>query len=72
MTFKQYILNLHETDDPRGDFICDCFEQGKALPSLLNAIALADMFDVSLDYLVGRCDNSKAHKTKKVWRYREG
>lgn len=44
MTFKQYILNPHETDDPRGDFIGD----------------------------VKHDKNSRAHKTKKVWKYREG
>lgn len=47
------------------------YEQGKMLPSLLAAISLADMFDISLDYLVGRCDNSKAHKTQKVWKFKE-
>lgn len=48
-----------------------CFEQGKAIPSLLNAIALADMFDISLDYLVGRCSNSKAHKTQRETKFKE-
>lgn len=32
------------------------FEYGENLPSLEKAIALADYFDVSLDYLVGRTD----------------
>jgi transcriptional regulator with XRE-family HTH domain len=47
------------------------YETGKTIPSLLAAIALADMFDISLDYLVGRCDNSQAHKTMKVWKFKE-
>lgn len=47
------------------------YENGKMIPSLLAAIALADMFDISLDYLVGRCQNSKAHKTMKEFKYKE-
>lgn len=33
------------------------FEYGTVRPSLDTIIALADYFDVSLDYLVGRSDN---------------
>ncbi len=33
------------------------YEYGKVVPSALVLIALADYFDVSLDYLVGRSDN---------------
>ena len=32
------------------------YEAGRSVPSLTFAIALADFFDVSLDYLVGRSD----------------
>ena len=32
------------------------FELGSNLPSFINLIALADHFDVSLDYLTGRTD----------------
>lgn len=33
------------------------YETGTRVPTLEIAIALADYFDVSLDYLVGRSDN---------------
>lgn len=35
------------------------YEYGKIVPSALVLIALADYFDVSLDYLVGRSDVKK-------------
>lgn len=37
------------------------FEYGTARPSLDTLIALADYFDVSLDYLVGRSDDPERH-----------
>lgn len=33
------------------------YESGRQLPSLAAAVALADFFNVSLDYLVGRADD---------------
>ncbi len=33
------------------------YEYGAAIPTITPLIALADYFDVSLDYLVGRSDN---------------
>ena len=33
------------------------YEYGRVVPSALVLIALADFFDVSLDYLVGRSDD---------------
>ena len=33
------------------------FEYGTARPKLDNVIKIADFFDVSIDYLVGRTDN---------------
>lgn len=37
------------------------YEYGKVIPTALVLIALADYFDVSLDYLVGRSDDPKRH-----------
>ena len=37
------------------------YEYGKTVPSALVLIALADFFDVSLDYLVGRSDDPVRH-----------
>ncbi|MGZ7440967.1 helix-turn-helix domain-containing protein [Paenibacillus sp. TH7-28] len=39
------------------------WERGTRTPSLEVAYALADCFDVSLDYLVGRSDDSVKRKT---------
>ena len=38
------------------------YEKNEAQPTLPVLIALADYFDVSLDYLVGRSDNPKINK----------
>lgn len=37
------------------------YEYGKIAPSAIVLIALADYFDVSLDYLVGRSDDPQRH-----------
>ena len=37
------------------------YETGEIDPPLSKAIALADYFDVSLDYLVGRSDDPARH-----------
>lgn len=37
------------------------YEYGKSEPTASVLIALADYFDVSLDYLVGRSDNPQRH-----------
>ncbi len=38
------------------------FEYGTAKPKLENIISIADFFDVSIDYLVGRTDNPEINK----------
>ena len=38
------------------------YEKGEREPTASILIALADYFDVSLDYLVGRTDNPTFHK----------
>jgi transcriptional regulator with XRE-family HTH domain len=38
------------------------FATGKTQPKLDNLIELADIFNVSLDYLVGRTDNPEVNK----------
>lgn len=38
------------------------YETDTKEPTMSNLIALADYFDVSLDYLVGRTDNPDSHK----------
>ena len=37
------------------------YEYGKVVPSVMTFVALADYFDVSLDYLVGRSDDPQRH-----------
>lgn len=37
------------------------YEYGRTVPSALVLIALADFYDVSLDYLVGRSDDPTRH-----------
>ena len=38
------------------------YETGKRRPTFEMLIALADFFDVSIDYLVGRTDNPKINR----------
>lgn len=39
------------------------YEYGTREPAYKNLISLANYFDVSLDYLVGRTDNPNSHKS---------
>lgn len=38
------------------------YESNRRRPAYDVLIALADYFDVSLDYITGRCDNPNSHK----------
>ena len=38
------------------------YEYGKVVPSATVLVALAEHFDVSIDYLVGRTDNPEVNK----------
>lgn len=49
-----------EIDSTRGTI--SNFENENKKPSLDMLIKLADYFDVSIDYLVGRTDDSKLHQ----------
>lgn len=48
-------VNIHER-------LYQSYEYGKVIPSVTTMMQIADFFDVSLDYLVGRCDNPDSHK----------
>lgn len=67
--------NVSQTDITRVTGITQSqlsnYEHGKMIPNLLAIIALADMFDVSIDYLVGRCNNREAHKTQRTIKFKE-
>ena len=41
------------------------YESGRSDPNIATLIALADYFDVSIDYLVGRTDGKCTGKSKK-------
>ena len=38
------------------------YEKGRACPEMRGLVALADYFDVSIDYLAGRTDKKKVNK----------
>lgn len=56
ITQKQAAIAAHVSERNYQDY-----EYGKVIPSALVLIALADYYDVSLDYLVGRTDNPKRY-----------
>lgn len=44
------------------DRMIQMYEAGSKFPVLPKAIAIAEYFDVSIDYLVGRTDNPEVNK----------
>ena len=65
--FKRFRKNLGITQKQAAaaagvaERLYQSYEYGKVVPSALVLIALADYFDVSLDYLVGRSDDPTRH-----------
>ncbi|GHV34579.1 transcriptional regulator [Synergistales bacterium] len=57
-------LSLQQLGDAIGktNQAISLFEKGRGLPSFEVLCHLADYFDVSIDYLVGRSDDPMAHK----------
>jgi transcriptional regulator with XRE-family HTH domain len=62
---KEHKLSLQALGDILGisNQAVSLLEKGKNVPSFNVLIAIADFFDVSLDYLVGRTENPNSHKT---------
>ncbi|MCL2531766.1 MAG: helix-turn-helix domain-containing protein [Oscillospiraceae bacterium] len=56
---KQHTLTQQAAADGLGMLVqqYQAYEFGRKTPSCPTLIALADFFDVSIDYLVGRTDN---------------
>ena len=72
-TFSERIKELREsrnlTQDALGAvigvkrFSIYSYEKGRAYPEMKGLIALADYFDVSMDYLAGRTDNPAVNRS---------
>ena len=71
MTFSERLIELRKTRNLTQRQIYEAvgmsqlgyqrYEYGTREPAYKNLIALADYFDVSLDYLVGRSDDPTRH-----------
>lgn len=72
MTFSKRLITLQENREiPKKDIYATCnisriayyrYEIGERLPTYDVLLALADFFDVSVDYLMCRTDNPKVNR----------
>ena len=53
---KRFRKQYKVTQKRAAERVYQSYEYGKVIPAVTVLIALADFFDVSLDYLVGRSD----------------
>lgn len=61
---KQYKVTQKQAASVAGvaERVYQSYEYGKVVPTASVLIALADAFDVSLDYLTGRTDNPEINR----------
>ena len=69
--FSERLINIRKSKKIPAKAVADAlglskaaisqFESGKNAPSSATLIALADFFNISLDYLVGRSDDPARH-----------
>ena len=72
MTFSERLIELRKTQNLTQKQVYEGvgmsmlgyqrYEYGEREPSYQKLLALADFFDVSLDFLTGRNDNPNSHK----------
>ncbi|GHV34560.1 hypothetical protein FACS1894187_05370 [Synergistales bacterium] len=72
MTFRERLRSIRTTKNPTQRAVAihlgvserayQHYEAGTREPNIATLIALADYFDVSLDYLVGRSERPDSHK----------
>ena len=72
MEFSQRLKELRQTKKVKQKELAELFsitprtwrfyEAGKREPNIASLIKIADYFDISIDFLVGRTDNPKTNK----------
>lgn len=73
MTFAERLSNLRKSRNLTQKQVYDAigmsalgyqrYEYGQREPAYKNLLAIADYFDVSLDFITGRIDNPNSHKS---------